>query len=169
MSGSIYQWSRPPKRGPRLPPGSGARVKQSAARTLKDADFLQVARDAGMDQRRVGRRGGGVGGGRFLGLVELLRELGFALMQRPRQAIADLVGEAGAREDKRPRAHRIYRLALAGIGAGRHGERLEESVLGADLRRFGGARRDEAAAGLRDARKAGPADPAAPQRRGAAV
>ena len=78
---------------------------------------------------------------------------------------------AVARQDETPGAHRFDRRVLPRIAAGRNRHRLEEGVPGADARRLARIGRDEARAARRlgDRGKAGPAEPAAPQRRDAAV
>src|SRR5262245_21201777 len=103
-----------------------------------------------MDEIRARRGGKRVGRGRLARLGQLLAERGRATGARARQAISDLVVELWARQDEASRADRADFRALSRIASGRHGQRLEKRMLGADaveLLRLG---REKPPARLRD-------------------
>jgi hypothetical protein len=113
----------------------------------------------------------GVGGRGLARLRKLAGKRGLGAMERARKPVGAVVLERRARQDEAERADRVERRIDARIGPGRNRDRLEEGMLGADARALLRARRDEAcAARARGHRgEAGPADAAAPQRRGATV
>ena len=153
--------------------GPGLRRDDAAIPTQLShhADLAEIFRDAGMDQIRLRRRGDRVRRGRLAGLRQFLAEGRFRAMQRFRESIGNIIRQAVAHQNKTPGTDRVDRGVLVWIGAGRHRQRLEEAVLGADTRDLIGVGRDEArtaGAGC-DRRKAGPADAGAPECRDAAI
>ena len=124
-----------------------------------------------MDQCRIRRGGDRVCGRRLAGLRQLLAQRSLGAVQRARQPVGDVVRQAFAREHKTPGADGIDRRRLVRIAVGRHRQRLQECMLGADARDLAGVGRDEpgAAGRLRHRGKTRPADAGAPQRRGTAV
>ena len=65
-------------------------------------DLAEIFHHAGMDQRRVRRGGNRVRGRRLAGLRQFLAQRGLTPVQRTRQPVRDVVGQAFAREHKTP-------------------------------------------------------------------
>src|SRR5438093_4333053 len=156
---------------PLAAPVTSARIGTSEAGRSRESDLLEIAQDAGVDQLPPRRGGQRVGRCRLARVRQSGSQRRLAAVQRAGEAIRDVVGQRGTREDQAPGPDRRQRRAEARIGAGRDRERLQERVLHLDLLDPGRVGHEEARAGRAtgDGGEPGPADAAAPQRRRAAV
>src|ERR1700730_7538507 len=68
-------------------------------------DLAEIFEHAGMDQIRVRRSGNGIDRGGLTNIGQLLAECALNTMQRARQVIGDVVGQAFADQDETPRPH----------------------------------------------------------------
>src|SRR5436309_2753210 len=77
-------------------------IRHSLLASFHHPDLAEIFQHAGMDQLDARRRGNRVRGGGFAGLRELPAERALDPVQRPRQPIGDVIGQALARQNKTP-------------------------------------------------------------------